>query len=179
MNVNNSMCTLRESKQNAFNESCCAFSNSENVQQIAKDCGINPTMLRNKLNPSQPHKLTVGDLVAITETSGNYCIVNSVLLSLDMVAARVDLNADQETLIKRALENSAYAGDLSRMALENGGEIRLPRSKRNELLDKAHKSVSNLVLLMNDLENKTSGLSPFLSMSLDFVVNGAPIPGLS
>ncbi|MBL4829042.1 MAG: phage regulatory CII family protein [Aliivibrio sp.] len=179
MNANNSMCTLRESKQNAFNEACCAFSNSENVQHIARTCGINPTMLRNKLNPSQPHKLTVSDLMAITDASGNYCIVNSVLLGLNLVAAKIDLNADRETLIKRALENSANAGDLSRLALENGGECRLPRSKRNELLDRAHKSVSNLVLLMNDLENKTSGVAPFLSMSLDFVVNGTPIPGLS
>lgn len=173
------MCDLREPKQNAFDNACYAFADSENMEQVAKQCGINPTMLRNKLNPEQPHKLTVGDLTAITEASGNYCIIDSVLLSLNMVGAKVDPNANQETLIKRALENSVHAGDLSRLALENGGEIRLPRSKRNELLDKAHKSVSNLVLLMNDLENKTSGLSPFLSMSLDFVVNGAPIPGLS
>ncbi|MCE7556360.1 phage regulatory CII family protein [Aliivibrio fischeri] len=173
------MCDLREPKQNAFDNACYAFADSENMEQVAKRCGINPTILRNKLNPEQPHKLTVGELVAITEESGNYCIINSLLLSLNMVGARVDLNADQETLIKRALENSVHAGDLSRLALANGGEIRLPRSKRNELLDKAHKSVSNLVLLMNDLENETSGLSPFLSMSLDFVVNGAPIPGLS
>ena len=66
-----------------------------------------------------------------------------------MVGAKVDPNVNQETLIKRALENSVHAGDLSRLALENGGEIRFPRSKRNELLDKAHKSVSNLVLLNN------------------------------
>ena len=64
------MCTLRESKQNAFNESCCAFSNSENVQQIAKDCGIDPTMLCNKLNPSQPHKLTLGSLLNLHLVNG-------------------------------------------------------------------------------------------------------------
>ncbi|MFT6986907.1 MAG: hypothetical protein ACJAT7_002757, partial [Psychromonas sp.] len=75
--------------------------------------------------------------------------------------------------------NSINAGELARLTLENGGEIRLPRRKRNELLDRAHKSVNNLVLLMNDLENKTSGVSPFLSMGLDFIANGAPIPGFS
>ncbi len=135
---------------------------SENMEQVAKLCRINPTMLRNKLNPEQPHKLTVGDLVAITEESGNYCIINSVLLSLNMVGAKVDPNADQETLIKRALENSMNAGELSRLALESGGEVRLPRAKRNELLSRAHKSVNNLVMLMNDLENKTSGVAPFI-----------------
>ena len=122
------MCELREPKQNAFDDACYAFAASENMEQVAKLCRINPTMLRNKLNPEQPHKLTVGDLVAITEESGNYCIINSVLLSLNMVGAKVDPNADQETLIKRALKNSMNAGELSRLALENGGEVRLPRA---------------------------------------------------
>ena len=90
------MCDLREPKQNAFDNACYAFADSENMEQVAKQCGINPTMLRNKLNPEQPHKLTVGNLTAITEASGNYCIINST-----------------------------HASDLSRLALGCGGEIRI------------------------------------------------------
>ncbi|MDD9197540.1 phage regulatory CII family protein [Aliivibrio sp. S3MY1] len=40
------MCDLREPKQNAFDNACYAFADSENMEQVAKQCGINPTMLR-------------------------------------------------------------------------------------------------------------------------------------
>lgn len=172
------MCSFRDSAH-GYDNACCAFSESENVEQVAKASGINAKMLRNKLNPSQPHRLTVGDLISITKHSDNYCIVDSVLLSLNMVGAKLEPQDSTETLAKRALTNSMHAGELARLTLENSGEIRLPRRKRNELLKTAHASIGNLVLLLNDLENKTQGISPFLSMSLDFVVNGAPIPGLS
>ncbi|WP_028863876.1 phage regulatory CII family protein [Psychromonas aquimarina] len=179
MECSTSTCSFRESALHAINEACCAFAEKENMRVISANTGIGKSQLRNKLNPSQTHKLSVDDLLLITKDSGNYCIVNSLLLNLDMVAVKVERNSTDETLVKRALENSMYAGELSRLALENGGEIRLPRRKRTELLMRAHQSVSNLVLLMNDLENKTSGVSPFLSMGLDFIVSGSPLPGLS
>jgi len=174
-----SMCSFRASAQFAFDNACSAFSEKENMLELSRNTGIKPSLLRNKLNPSQPHRLAVDDLLLITKDSGNYCIVNSLLLNLDMVAVHVDRTATDQTLIKRTLENSKNAGELARLTLENGGETRLPRSKRNELLARAHKSVNNLVLLMSDLENKTSGVTPFLSMGLDFIANGSPIPGLS
>ncbi|WP_019615115.1 phage regulatory CII family protein [Psychromonas ossibalaenae] len=175
MNQSNTKGSFREAALHALNEACCAFSEKENMLKISANTGIGQSQLRNKLNPSQTHKLSVDDLLLITKDTGNYCIVNSLLLNLDMVAVKIDPQGCEETLVKRALENSMNAGELSRLALENGGEIRLPRSRRNELLERAHKSVSNLVMLMNDLENKTSGVAPFLSMATDFVItNGAP-----
>jgi hypothetical protein len=174
----NKMGDFRQSVQQSLENAYCAFAGDENMLELSRITGIRPNMLRNKLNPDQPHRLAVDDLLLITKASGNYCIVNSLLLNLDMVAVHVDRTATDQTLVKRTLENSKNAGELARLTLENGGETRLPRSKRNELLARAHKSVNNLVLLMSDLENKTSGVTPFLSMGIDFIANGAPIPGL-
>ena len=98
-----------------------------------------------------------------------------------MVAAPIPKEAsgsDSETFLKRVLENSLTGGDLSRMALEHGGDSRLPRSTKNRIISKAQKGISNLVLLINDLENRTGSAQPFLSMGVDFITNGAPIPGL-
>ncbi|MBF4297070.1 transcriptional regulator, partial [Vibrio anguillarum] len=33
--------------------------------------------------------------------------------------------------------------------------------------------------LISDLEKRTTGVSPLLSMGVDFVMNGAAIPGLA
>lgn len=34
-------------------------------------------------------------------------------------------------------------------------------------------------MMVSDLENRTAGMTPFLSMAVDAVGNGMPIPGLS
>ncbi|MBD0786386.1 MULTISPECIES: phage regulatory CII family protein [Vibrio] len=175
----NSMCVLRGSKQKAFNDACCAFANSENMTAIAKALDMNPTMLRNKLNPEQPHVLTCVELVLITKASGNYSILNSLLLGLGVVTAQIPQDASVETFIKRALENSIHSGDLSRMALDHANKTSLNRTSKQSIIRKAQASISNLVLLISDLESRTTGVTPFLSMSVDFVANGAPIPGFS
>ncbi|MEZ8881755.1 phage regulatory CII family protein [Vibrio lentus] len=179
MNEIDSMCEFRGSKQKAFNEACCAFANSENMTKLAKAVGMNATMLRNKLNPEQPHILTSVELVMITKASGNFTILNSLLLGLGVVTAQVPQDASEETFIKRALENAMHSGDLSRMALEHAGRDRLSRSNKHVIIQKAQAGISNLVLLINDIESRTKGVSPFLAMSVDLVANGSAIPGLS
>jgi hypothetical protein len=135
-------------------------------------------VLRNKLNPSQVHRLAVDELVLITKSSGNYSIINSLLRQLNMIGANVELETDDATLVKRALTHSMNAGELAALALENGGEIRLPRRKAQQLLDTCNAGIANLFLLANDLENRTMGVTPFLSFATDCVItNGAP--GLS
>ncbi|CAH7145410.1 conserved hypothetical protein [Vibrio chagasii] len=179
MNEFDSMCEFRSSKQNAFHEACCAFASSENMTKLAKSLDMNPTMLRNKLNPEQPHILTNVELVMITKASGNYTILNSLLLGLGVVTAQLPQEAREETFIKRALENGTNSGDLSRMALEHAGRTRLSRTNKHAIIKKAQASISNLVLLISDLENRTKGVTPFLSMGVDFVATGAPIPGFA
>ncbi len=179
MEANDSMCSFRERKQTAFEEACCAFAVSENMQHLARKLDMSGTMLRNKLNPNQPHILTPVELIAITKTSGNYTILNSLLLGLGMVTAQLPEGETEESLLTRALQNSIHAGELSQTALDFGGGDRLSRTQRHGTIAKCQAAIGNLVLLINDLESRTSGVTPFLSMSVDFAMNGAPIPGLS
>lgn len=182
MDANSTMCECLGSAQQAFDEACIAFAQKNNMSDLADDIGLPRNVLRNMLNPEQPRLLTPPVLVAITKTTDDYTIWNACARKLDMVAASLpsDIHeTDRETFLKRVLENSLTAGDLSRMALEHGGDSRLPRSDKNHIIHKAQAGISNLVLLISDLENRTSGMTPFLSMGVDFIANGAPIPGLS
>ena len=98
-----------------------------------------------------------------------------MLRQLDLIAASVDRSGDDATLIKFALENSKLAGDLASQTLDNAGQIRLPRRKAQMLLDTCTASIANLFLLANELEDRTTGVTPFLSLVTDFVItNGAP-----
>ncbi|AXX62461.1 hypothetical protein FORC53_4122 [Vibrio vulnificus] len=84
-------CDFLGSKQKAFNEACCAFARTENMAQLAERLGMNATMLRNKLNPEQPHVLSCTELITISKISGNHSIVNVLLIGLGVVTAHIPL----------------------------------------------------------------------------------------
>nr|WP_198556849.1 phage regulatory CII family protein [Vibrio alginolyticus] len=179
MATNNSMSVFCESRQKSFDEACCSFANSENMAYIAREMGMREDLLRAKLNPGQRHVIKPVEVVAVSKISGNYTLVNSLLLGLDMVAAPVENAEEAESIVERLLKHSANAGELSTWALQHGNGPRLSRTHKQSLIQKAQAGIGNLVLLINDIENRTSGASPILSMGVDFIANGAPIPGLA
>lgn len=175
---NSSMCTLRECKQKIWDSHCYAFANSTDMTDMAKRIGITPQMMRNKVNPDQPHELKVRELIDITNT-GNETLISGLLLACGMVGAKLPEENDEATLAVRALLASKHAGEISTIALENAGAERLPRTERENIRDIAHRSIRNMVLLISDLENRTAGVAPFLSMSVEAIGNGMPMPGLA
>lgn len=182
MDANETMCSYLGSAQYKFDEACIAFAANHNMCHLADEVGIKRNVLRNMLNPEQQRLLTVPVLFAISKATGDYSILCALLRDLDIAAAHIPVDAsdyDQETFLKRVLENSECAGDFSRMALEHAGDQILPRSTRNKIINQAQKGISNLVLLINDLENRTGSAQPFFAMGVDFIANGAALPGLS
>lgn len=166
-----------ESAQASFDNACLAFSENNVIAPITKATGIKK--LTDKLNPQQPHKLSVMELKILTKATGDFSLIHSLMLSLDMVAVNVSKEGKEETLVKRGLSNSVLGGELAELIIDAAGEKRLPKRKANKMLSACHAGITNLVLLANDLENKTQGITPFLSMSLDFIAQGNPLPGLS
>ncbi|BDU38724.1 phage regulatory CII family protein [Vibrio nigripulchritudo] len=181
MEANLAMCEFLDSAQHNFDEACVAFAQKHNLSNLADTFGIKRNVLRNMLNPDQSRLLTPPVLVAISKETGDYSIVYALLRDLDIVAAHVpaEERGTQETFLKRVLENSLCAGEFSSMALEHSGDRILSRSTRNKIISKAHDGISNLVLLIHDLEKRTGSAQPFFAMGVDFISNGAPIPGLT
>lgn len=179
MDENIAMCRFREAKQNAFDEACCAFATNHNMAALARQMGMGETMLRNKLNPEQPHKLYAIELAWLCYHSGDYSIHNVLNSNLGTVTVALPKQSEQKNFIERTLLNSALSGELSSDAMQMCTAERLPRSTKNKTLAKAHAALGNLVLMITDLENRTTGATPILSMGLDFFANGAPLPGLA
>ncbi|XDF76858.1 phage regulatory CII family protein [Aliivibrio fischeri] len=179
MSDKTTMCDFRESKQKAFEEACYAFRGNENMTAIAESLKMSPTMLRNKLNPEQPHVLTCVEMVMVAKVSGDYTIVNCLLRGLGVVTANVPIDASEETFAKRALENSMHAGDLAKEALDHAGQTRITHQSKQTIIKKAQASIGNLVLLINDIEGRTPNAVSYLSMGVDFITSGAPLPGFA
>ncbi len=182
MESNTTMCSYHTKAQQCFNDACIAFAQKHNLCHLADEIGLERNVLRNMLNPNQPRLLTPPLMFTISKSTGDYSIVFALLRDLDIVAAHAPSDrktASKQTFLKQVLENSITAGDLSRLALDHAGQTHLSRTSKHTIINKAQLAISNLVLLVADLENRTSSVTPFLSMSVDFVANGAPIPGFA
>ncbi|WED29025.1 phage regulatory CII family protein [Vibrio sp. DW001] len=174
------MCELRDVKQRGYDAACCDFAINHNMEKLAGRVGIKSgTMLRNKLNPEQPHKLDPIDLALLCKESGDFTILNTLMADMGVITVPVPEGKDSLNLLERFLKNSVYAGDLSRDALAMGHTNSVPRSQKRKTLSKAQAALGNLVLLISDLESRTTGLQPLMQMGTDFLVNGSPIPGLA
>ena len=173
------MYAIPQPKQDAFYNAAIRFSERENLEQIAIECALKPQMLRNKLNPNQPHQLTVRELVIITKQSGNSDLVNSVLLELDLTAVKLPSMGEGKSPVMAAMTINSHAGEISRHLVEVETIQRLTRRKKNEIVSKAQAAMRELVLLMNDVENRCQASTPFMSMCTDAMMNGLPIPGLA
>jgi len=167
-----------ESKQSSIESACVRFADIENIEQIANECGMRGQVLRNKLNPNQPHQLTVSELIRITTATDNHDIINSAILEVGLTAVRLPKQGDSKPLTLSAMSVTSHTGEINRHILEAESDRRLTRVKKDQIIKKAQDAVRELVFLMSDVENRCGGAGPFVSMCADAVISGLPIPGM-
>jgi hypothetical protein len=75
------------SKQSdAFDSSCERFAAAHNLADVARKTGIAVQMLRNKLNPGQPHQLTVAEMIELYHATGDETLIDGALLCCGLTA---------------------------------------------------------------------------------------------
>ncbi|AUI86608.1 transcriptional regulator [Vibrio azureus] len=178
MDGNNTMYVLRELKQQSYDAACCDFVVNHDIEAIARKLKMSGGMLRNKLNPNQPHVLKPIELALISRVSKDYSIVNTLFANDGVVTVPLPNQENQLSTLEKILQLNSDSGELSRDAIAVCTAERLPRSKKRKTLAKAQAALGNLVLLINDLEQRTTGLQPLIQMGTDFMANGSPLPGL-
>lgn len=79
------MFDFKVSKHSQLDDACRAFAlrHKGDLSDIAQRIGMNPQMLRNKLNPEQPHQLTLIDLLKLTDETEDPSIVDGFLEQLN------------------------------------------------------------------------------------------------
>ncbi|EKB1966825.1 TPA: phage regulatory CII family protein [Vibrio parahaemolyticus] len=179
MGANNSMYVLRERKQQAFDAACCDFVVNHDCEAIGRRIGVEGQVIRNMLNPAQPRVLTPIVLSLISRDSADYSIVNTLFAGDGVVTIPLPKVEEDLNLLERVLQLNTHSGELSSDAMAMCTTERLPRSRKRKTLAKAQAALGNLVLLINDLENRTTGLQPLMQIGTDFLANGAPLPGLA
>ena len=70
------------SKQAHYEEACRRFATKHNIKQLSADAGMSAQVLRNKLNPDQPHRLTVEELLTLTDLTEDPTLIDGMLAQL-------------------------------------------------------------------------------------------------
>ncbi|CAI1753160.1 Phage regulatory protein CII (CP76) [Serratia marcescens] len=60
------MFDYQTSKHSHLSSACRRFAQAHNLTELAPALNVSPQVLRNKLNPEQPHELTLSQLVTLT-----------------------------------------------------------------------------------------------------------------
>lgn len=95
------MFDYQTSKHAHFDAACRAFALSHNLEDVAAAVGMRPQILRNKLNPIQPHRLTCDELLAIAEKGVSVVASNSDLEMVHYPAWRTAATAARGSVAAR------------------------------------------------------------------------------
>jgi hypothetical protein len=167
------MFTEYASKHPHWISACQRFAASHNMAEIAQRVGMNPQLLRNKLNPDQPHELTVAELIAITQASdGDETLFDGALFGCGLTAVAIPQAERAPSLPHQAIDLNAKIASIGQRALELTERGRITRSERNTLVSVATSAMGSLAILIHDVEARFQAI-PALACASDILVQAA------
>ncbi|WP_324061535.1 phage regulatory CII family protein [Aeromonas caviae] len=167
------MFTEYASKHPHWISACQRFAASHNMTEIAQRAGMNPQLLRNKLNPDQPHELTVAELIAITQASeGDETLFDGALFGCGLTAVAIPQAERVPSLPHQAIDLNAKIASIGQRALELTDRGRITRSERNTLVSVATSAMGSLAILIHDIEARFQAV-PALACASDILMQAA------
>ncbi|MDH0348719.1 phage regulatory CII family protein [Aeromonas dhakensis] len=164
------MFTEYASKHPHWISACQRFAASHNMAEIAQRAGMNPQILRNKLNPDQPHELTVAELIAITQASeGDETLFDGALFCCGLTAVAIPQAERAPSLPHQAIDLNAKIASIGQRALELTDRGRITRTERNTLVSVATSAMGSLAILIHDIEARFQAV-PTLACASDILM---------
>lgn len=167
------MFTEYASKHPHWISACQRFAANHNMAEIAQRADMNPQLLRNKLNPDQPHELTVAELIAITQASkGDETLFDGALFGCGLTAVAIPQAERAPSLPHQAIDLNAKIASIGQRALELTDRGRITRSERNTLVSVATSAMGSLAILIHDIEARFQAV-PALACASDILMQAA------
>lgn len=76
------MFDFKVSTHTHYDDACRKFALAHSMEDVAKQSGMRAQTLRNKLNPDQPHQLTVLEVLALTDVTEDATLVDGLLAQI-------------------------------------------------------------------------------------------------
>jgi len=163
-----------ESKHSHFDAACRAFALANSVEATARAVGMNPQVLRNKLNPDQPHKLSIDEMLAITVYTDDARLIDGVLAQLNCLPS-VPVNEIKSSSVPVYALNAT--ADVGAIAGEAVSVEPMTQARKNAILDRASNAIRNLSLIMLTVESRFQS-TPMVAAAVDMVSACASLPGI-
>ena len=154
---------------------CRRFSLAHNLTEVAAVIGISAQVLRNKLNPDQPHRLTLQELIKLTDITDDSTVLDGLLAQLKCLPAVPVNEAKPDNLPMHALSATAAIGVIAGEAISAAPMTQL---RRNAILDRANQAIRDLSLLVVSVESRFH-TTPLLASAMDAISSCGVMPGLN
>jgi Phage regulatory protein CII (CP76). len=159
------MFDYQTSKHAHFDAACRAFVLAHNLEDVAAAVGIRPQVLRNKLNPDQPHQLNCIELLAITDHTEDARLLDGLLSQINCLPSVPVNNATPGNMQLCALSATADIGAIAGQAVSTEC---MTSTRRNQILDRARDAIRSLSVLAYTVESRVSSV-PVLAAAVDIV----------
>lgn len=163
------MFDYQTSKHPHFDNACRTFVLEHNLEDVADAIGMRSQILRNKLNPLQPHRLTCDELLAITDVTEDARILDGLLRQINCQPSVPVNNATQENMQLCALTAAASVGAIAGEAVS---PEKMTQARRNQILDRASDAIRSLSLIVYSVEARFQSV-PVLAAAVDIVTTNA------
>ena len=153
-----------------FECACSRFTSTYVISEIAKAAGIDAQILRNKLNPDQPHHLNVADLVAIYHaTEGDETLIDGMLMECGLTAVAIPKTERAASMIHQVIDLNAQVARVSQRTLELTERGRITRSERNTLMGSINSIFGACALFAHDIEARFQAV-PTIACASDILM---------
>ncbi|MGC6387255.1 phage regulatory CII family protein [Ewingella sp. S1.OA.A_B6] len=154
---------------------CRRFSLAHNLTELAAIMGISAQVLRNKLNPDQPHRITLQELIILTDITDDSAVLDGLLAQLKCLPAVPMNEAKPDNLPIHALSATAAIGVIAGEAISTAP---MTQTRRNAILDRANQAIRDLSLLVVSVESRFH-TAPALTSAMDVLGALGVMPGLN
>ncbi|HEC2576524.1 TPA: phage regulatory CII family protein [Raoultella ornithinolytica] len=163
------MFDYQTSKHAHFDAACRAFALAHNLEDVAAAVGMRPQILRNKLNPVQPHRLTCDELLAITDHTEDARLLDGLLSQINCLPSVPVNNATPGNMQFCTLTATASVGAIAGEAVSTEC---MTSARRNQILDRARDAIRSLSVLAYTVESRFQS-APVLAAAVDIVTTSA------
>ncbi|EKN4058340.1 phage regulatory CII family protein [Yersinia enterocolitica] len=147
-------------KQLHWDSALRRFAGMTDIQQLAESVAINPQTLRNKLNPAQPHELTVIEMLRITHLTGDYTLLDGLLAQLGRLSSmKMADKTDCCDLPECILQITAATGTLANETVQMMADNRLSKLRKDTMVTQANQAVQNLAMFAYSIEERFHRIS--------------------
>lgn len=119
------------SKHPHFDESCRAFALRHNLVQLAERAGMNVQILRNKLNPAQPHLLTAPEIWLLTDLTEDSTLIDGFLAQIHCLPCVPINEVAKEKLPHYVMSATAEIGRVAAGAVS--GDVKTSAGRRDAI----------------------------------------------